>query len=279
MQADGEKSDLQKLSKSIIFGEDLLKEIVKEDNLELEHLVIVSLYRKLLEQVDGIFIIADHKQDSASKVMIRAVLETYLALKYILQVKKHIKDRAYCYYIGYVKSQHESANYIIDSSLKGFSIESTKETINRTNQILNEKKFERLLTEWEKAKAKQKINYEPKWYSLFNGPRSIKQLINKLKDKDSDTNENKLYELLSTEAHAYQALNGIETINKTMFLKPLRSENGEFHESLARSLFMSASLDIIKKIFPKYEKKFLDYAKEIDFFPSSFRYNGEMDQK
>ncbi|ERM17723.1 hypothetical protein [Brevibacillus laterosporus] len=40
----------------------------------------MALYRKLLEQLDGMFILADHHIESPTTVMIRVTLETYFAL-------------------------------------------------------------------------------------------------------------------------------------------------------------------------------------------------------
>lgn len=260
-----ENTDLEKLSKCIVFGEELLEKFTSEKNLAAEHLVVISVYRKLLEQLDGNFVLADHKLQSASTVMIRATFETYLGLKYILQEKRRVKDRAFCYYIGYYKSQLAAAEY----SKGHFSAELPKErlenTVNAIEKTMNDPKYKKIVKAWEKAKSQQKIPYEPKWYSLFNGPRSVKQLVSVLDEPEIY----KFYELLSIEAHGYQALNGLEAKDASLFLKPLRDTNDDYYESLARSFFTDATLKIINALFPQHEGMFIKFLRDIGFIPST----------
>lgn len=94
---------LNDLSKSINFSLDLMHKLEVREDLTIEQKIILSIYRKLIEQVDGNLILADQKLRSPSIVMVRSALETYLSLKYITQRKKFIKDRAVSYYLGYSK--------------------------------------------------------------------------------------------------------------------------------------------------------------------------------
>ncbi|AKF95935.1 hypothetical protein [Brevibacillus laterosporus] len=69
----------------------------------------MALYRKLLEQLEGMFILADHHIESPTTVMIQAALETYFALSYVLHDADLINRRAACYYVGFVKNQNKAA--------------------------------------------------------------------------------------------------------------------------------------------------------------------------
>lgn len=266
MENSNENVSLQSLSKAIVFGEELLEKIVKEENLETEHLVVITLFRKLLEQLDGNFVLADHRLESASKVMIRASLETYLALSYILQEKRRIKDRAFSYYIGYVKCQHETAKYGLENSIEGIPHDKLEAILQKCNEILAKPKFRKVLAEWERTKIALKKDYEPKWHSLFRGPRSIKQLIGRLQE----SNSYKFYELLSTEAHGYQALNGLHSEDNSMLMKPIRSGDGDFQAELARALCISAAMKIIYNLFPQHEDMLIAICKDIGIIPGTF---------
>ena len=265
-------STLNTLSKAIVFGQELLEEIVTKEKMELEQLVIISLYRKLLEQLDGAFILADHKSDSALKVIIRSSLETYLALSYILQKKKFIKDRAVSYYIGYIISQKKSAEFGLQNLDRGFPKEIMEAELKRANEVLRKDEYKRILDKWEEAKKKSRYNFEPKWYSLFNGPTSIKQLIKTL---EKDDEQYRLYGLLSTEAHGYQALNAIYSEEKSLLLKPLRGGIAESTENLARAFCTTSTKNIVANIFPSYEKKVSAFYKENRIMPLRYYYTLE----
>lgn len=268
-----ENSNLHTLSKTIQFGEELLEDLAQEENLEIEHKIVIALYRKLLEQLDGNYILADHKMDSPSTVMIRAALETYLAIKYILQEKRRIRDRACCYYIGYLKSQEKTANDFIQKPIKEMHQEVLKHKKQQAEEILNKPIFKKIIDEWERTKKASKSNFEPKWYSLFNGPKTLKQLVDRL----GDTEDYRFYGLLSMEAHGYQAINGLGSVNivdDPFVLKPIRSnfKDEGFNEEIARSLLNYATHKIVQHLFPKYQQRFIELGKEIGLVPKNYPY-------
>ncbi|MFB7351685.1 DUF5677 domain-containing protein [Bacillus thuringiensis] len=254
------------LSKSIEFSVDLMTKLGEREDLTVEQKIILSIYRKLIEQIDGNFILADHQLKSPSIVMIRSALETYLSLKYITQHKKFIKDRAISYYVGYLKNQRIVHDNMLKNPPKHVSIpkEKFQNKIVMIDELLKEPIFNKILKQWKITKEIQnkKYNntYEPKWYSLFKeGPTSIKMLVRKLNDDQIY----KYYEILSLEAHGYESLNGLindDIINNPFSFKPIRNpENLNHFAGMARALCTSASHEIINYMAPELNNEFIKF--------------------
>ena len=264
---------LHTLSDSINFAQQMLSEFAKKENLQVEEKVILALYRKLIEQLDGNFILADHSTDSPSKVMIRAAFETYLGIKYILLEKRRFQDRAYSYYVGSLINQQNTTKELIKNPLEEISKEQIENTMKKVSDILGRAKYKKIVDEWERTKKTSGRPYEPKWYSLFNGPTSVNQLLRKAGDK----REVIFYSLLSQESHGYQALNGVEDpdLEEPLRLKSIRSsiEDANFQEELARALCTSATHIIIEKLFPVQKDEFITFGKKIGLIPKSYPYN------
>ncbi|WP_433775559.1 DUF5677 domain-containing protein [Bacillus wiedmannii] len=257
------------LSESIDFSLDLMKKLGERSDLAVEQKIILSIYRKLIEQIDGNFVLADHQLKSPSIVMIRSALETYLSLKYITQHKRFIKDRAISYYVGYLKNQQIVHNNMLKNPPKRVSIpkEKFENKIVKIDQLLKEPIFNNILNQWKLTKEIQnkKFNntYEPKWYSLFKGPTSIKMLVNELNDEQIY----KYYEILSLEAHGYESLNGLnndDIINYPFSFKPIRnSENSSHFAGMARALCTSATHEMIKYMSPELNDEFIKFMKKL----------------
>lgn len=262
-------SYLEILSKSIQFGEETLKKMERKTDLKIEHKIILSLYRKLLEQVDGNYILADHKLEGPARVLIRSALETVLALKYILQEKRRIQDRAFSYYIGFLKTDLQIAKDSLELDFNDIPI-NKKElelSIKRSESILSQRQFNKVINEWERANKKSK--YEPKWYSLFNGPTSIKRLV----DVVADDQIFLLYGLLSKEAHGYQALSAVihKDLTKDKFvLKPIRNEISDAIIKYTRTLLTGITMRMIELIAPECNPDLIIFAKEIGIIPKTY---------
>ncbi|MEB9437394.1 DUF5677 domain-containing protein [Bacillus cereus] len=261
---------LNNLTESINFSMNLMEELATREDLTMEQKVILSIYRKLIEQIDGNFILADHNLRSSSIIMTRSALETYLSLKYIVQRRAFIKDRALSYYVGYLKNQKKLYNNILSNPPKivTLSPEVYKNKIIKIEQILELPNLEKVLNEWritkKKLNDKFRNNYDPKWYSLFDGPTSIKKLVNELNSKQLYD----YYEVLSLEAHGYESLNGLEDediINGDFAFRPIRStENIDHFAGMARSLCTSATKDVIQHIAPNNKIKFDSFVRKLN---------------
>lgn len=253
---------LEVLSKSIQFGEETLKNLERKKGLPTEHKIIISLYRKLLEQVDGNYILADHELEGPAKVLLRSAMETFLSLMYIIQEKRRIQDRAFSYYVGFLKAELKIANDLLipDDPSEFEDKKYSKLDIKEIESILNQRQFKKVLNEWEHTN--KKTRYEPKWYSLFNGPTSVNQIVKKIADKDM----NLLYGLLSMEAHGYQALSAVkhrDLTNDDFALQPIRNNITDETIKLTRVLLTSVTMRIINFIAPEYNPDLIKFAKEI----------------
>ncbi|TXR94740.1 hypothetical protein DN390_23940 [Bacillus sp. SH7-1] len=265
-------SYLEVLSKSIQFGEETLKKIERKNGLEIEHKIILSLYRKLLEQVDGIYILADHKLEGPGRILIRSAMETVLALKYILQEKKWIQDRAFSYYVCFLKSELQIAKDSLELNFNDEPINKKELELNikESELILNQGRFNKVLNEWERTNKKSK--YEPKWHSLFNGPTSIKKLVDKVADDEISL----LYGLLSMEAHGYHSLsasNNKDLTKDDFALKPLRNGISDEMVKYTRTLLTGITMKMIKLIAPECNPDLIIFAKEIGIIPKNYPFS------
>lgn len=257
----GKKLEIEELSKSICFAEKLLMDLCVKDDLNLEQKIILSIYRKLIEQVDGNFVLVDHMLAGPSRVVVRTAFENLLALKYILLEDTFIKDRALCYYVGYIKSLEKMAKQLKKVPPRDMPSDYPDSILRKASKILNDSSFQDILNEWNYRKRKS--GYAPYWYSLFNGPKNIRGLVEII----NDPYLYRYYGLLSEETHATQALNGLNSmdlINDDFSLRPIRSEvNIGFHEGAARAFCTAAIHEIIKYMSPELNSEFIKFMDEL----------------
>lgn len=246
------ESTLHRLSKTIKFGEGYLKDLEKRKDLELEHKVVASLFRKLIEQTTAGYVLTEQNLEGPLTIMKRSILETYLTLRYILQKEELAKDRAYSYYVGFLKNENidkRAWNKYPQVDLSHLDIQSFIDT---NTQILNNPKFKYILQEWENTKRKSNKKYEPKWYSLFNGPGSLKQLSDCL--MESEPLAYIFYGTLSQEAHSYNALNVAnytDFMDKPLALNPIRCRVIPSDARIIQSFCAWAMFEAIIYIFPE----------------------------
>ncbi|EMA6344507.1 DUF5677 domain-containing protein [Bacillus cytotoxicus] len=263
------------LNKSIKFGEDILATLHVRSDFEVEQKVVLSLYRQLIEQCNGYSVLANQKFYDSSKLLVRPFVETYLSLKYILQDKNKIQDRATSYYIGFLK-YHE--NLLLNAKKNNFMNvpeHELREDLFEIQVLLNAEKYKRIQNEWKRTKLKLQLEYEPKWYSLFYGPRSIKELVQRVEEK----NEMKLlYTLLSLDAHGYQAVENAlynKNIDITpLYLKPIKHvKNNEFEINMIETYLNRATFEIVMYIVPERLHVFSRFYKDIQNTPNEFIHN------
>lgn len=253
--------EIEELSKSICFAEKLLMDLCVKDDLNLEQKIILSIYRKLIEQVDGNFVLVDHMLAGPSRVVVRTAFENLLALKYILLEDTFIKDKALCYYVGYIKSLEKMAKQLKKAPPRDMPSDYPDSILQKASKILNDSSFQDILNEWNYRKRNS--GYAPYWYSLFNGPKNIRGLVEVI----NDPYLYRYYGLLSEETHATQALNGLNSmdlINDDFSLRPIRSEvNIGFHEGAARAFCTAAIHEIIKYMCPELNSEFIKFMDEL----------------
>ncbi|WP_033542900.1 DUF5677 domain-containing protein [Planococcus sp. CAU13] len=262
-------TDYQILTKCITFSESMLSRFGEESNSKIEYAVILPLYRQIIEQSEGIRMLGKNQLESSTKILARGAFETYLAIQYILKDKRRVKDRATMYYIGYLKNQinHIQSEYDLTDDVN------VKENKLKDIEIFKEKvmniKYRKIREEWERTKKelnknnhKGEIDKEPKWHSLYKGPKSITQLIGKVNNYQTKH----LYSYLSIEAHGYEALNSYEQNRKSVDgNKEMEGIHGEYPElmvTLAAVMLSKVTNTIINELYPQYAQEELRFAKE-----------------
>ncbi|PFE12559.1 DUF5677 domain-containing protein [Bacillus thuringiensis] len=266
------ESPLHILSKSIQFGEKFLKELDKRTDLELEHKIVASLFRKLIEQADAGYVLADHDLEGPLTVMKRSILETYLAIRYILQKEESVKDRAYSYYVGFLIDSNKDMRSWSKQQQVDMSDLEYERAIEINTEILKNPKFKYILQEWKKTKRKFKKPHDPNWYSLFKGPWSLKQLADRVMQKDHLLYL--FYGALSQEAHSYKALeatNYIELMDKPLELKPIRCTVEPDDVISIKAFYTGAMIEVILYLFPNRSDECLEFAREIGMVPGKER--------
>lgn len=260
------------LKKSITFGEWVLKELANRNDLELEQKIIISLYRKFLEQTYGAYISAVNNLDSPLQIMQRSALETYLSIRYILQEEELVQKRAHSYYIGFLKNlEKEVTDWCTYTEVDELLTNGIGDTKQKISNILHNPILKTTLDEWKKTRLK--INrrrkkgkkHNPKWYSLFNGPLSINKLAETLIKEDPSIYL--FYGALSQEAHGYYSLKGtnyLTLIDKPLNLKPIADSLVPADWSPIVAFSTGALREIIFYLMPERIGIFLEFMKEIN---------------
>lgn len=258
------EEDLEILSKSIQFGEAILKDLEKKTDLELEDKIIIALYRKLLEQADASYVLADHDLGGPLTVVKRSIFETYLALRYILQEEEVIPFRAYSYYIGFFKDRESNGKEWLSQNKVDMSNSNLEEELTSISELLEHPKLINTLQNWENTKRMSKRKHNPKWYSLSGGPTNLKQLSDLLMENEPLVYN--IYGSFSQEAHGYTALeasNNLDLIDSPLLLKPIRSEIDPTDISVARAFFTGAMFEVINYLLPERLNDCVEFADTI----------------
>ncbi|PDZ49770.1 hypothetical protein CON07_20095 [Bacillus sp. AFS094611] len=257
--------NLENLNKTIVFAESILDDLKNLNDLKLEHKIVISLYRKLLEQTCGGYISAINNLGGPLKIMVRATLETYLALKYILQKEQFIQRRAYSYYIGFLNDiKLDASDWCEHLDLEESHRQNIEFDLIHISKILDSKLLKKVVAEWKNTKRKSGKPYNPKWYSLYGGPQTLQQLAKRLEKEDPFIRL--YYSSLSQEAHGYNSLedtNYFHLIDKPLSLKPIISKLSPDHFGPIRAFCMAAVAEIIVYFFPERRNIYLEFAKEI----------------
>ncbi|MFE4430437.1 DUF5677 domain-containing protein [Peribacillus butanolivorans] len=176
------KTNLNVLSKVIRFAEYLLEEIIKDRTFIQQDKAILVFFRQLVEQADGVYLAMDQDSISLARTSIRNAFESSLALMYILEEAQSIGRRALSYIVHDIHEEIQWIEHAIETNVLAEHI-STEELETAKQAKLNKlstRQLQPIEDEWIRTDAALPQSYSPKWYSLFNGPRSIKQLARHL---------------------------------------------------------------------------------------------------
>ncbi|WP_419883955.1 DUF5677 domain-containing protein [Peribacillus sp. B-H-3] len=255
--------NLNSLSKAIQAGQQILELSASKENLKHHDVIIISLYRKVLEQADGLFILLDHDSNSAATSTIRTLYETSVGMQFIFEKENLLANRADAYYVSYMHEQLAWAKEAIKSDeISGlYTIEELKEKIVKFKSSLSKEPLKSVNKVWHKEKAKLERNnkhFPPKWYSLFGSASSFTQLASRFKGTHP-----LLYSGYSLETHGFSALQNIVTDEQTkkQFLAPLRYHHSGYDTFcyLGRTIVSLCSSLMINRYCPEIILEFEEF--------------------
>ncbi|AZK47230.1 DUF5677 domain-containing protein [Paenibacillus lentus] len=229
LYTDYEEEDLKKiqLSKCISYGDLVMKGIIRDnDKFANTEVIVLSLYRNVLELLDGLYLLVDHNSKSSSIVVLRSLFEASANFSYLLIDHAKIEERANFYYVGFAMEEIKACKKTLSLDRKGIlSAEKLQKKIDDHNKNLNGYQ-QKNYNEWKRQKNKlvkirNNSDVHSNWYSVFNGPRSLKQLSERVNLKDV---YDLIYSNFSLEAHGFVSLDGIRLIEDGgVQFQPLRS--------------------------------------------------------
>lgn len=264
------------LGRTIQFGDQVIKDYCSDITLGTIEQVVISLYRKVVELSNGVFINADNGLKGPAMLCFRGGIEAYLSLEYILLEPKLIKQRAVAYYVGYRYLQRGAAKEGIKiveqgNSHDGKDVQYFKDAIIEIDSELQKNIFNKTLKKWKKELKEDKYL---KWYSLHNGPGSVNQLARRIQKKKGQNDSeliSRLYGQLSQLAHIYTALDAFYTSSNGSILKPICFPEGESEiESIivpTSELLISSTNSFIESLYPKYKSQFREFIQTLEQIP------------
>ncbi|MGA2622544.1 MAG: DUF5677 domain-containing protein [Bacteroidota bacterium] len=183
------------LERTTDFGMHLLKWFAEVDSSERHRIVFMMLLRQFLELLDAISILVRQSSIDPCKPVLRSMFEIFLSFEYMLQ--EDTKKRANAFVVAYIYSVLRDYRKADPSTAEG------KEHIRK---IMSNQKFpvsssptnpdwatniqmletELALPDYEETRKEYislqaKTHGYPRWYSLYDGPRSIEQLAARVK--------------------------------------------------------------------------------------------------
>lgn len=187
-------SEFTNLNEEMVnFGSHVLGWDLNRDGSD-EDLPSVLFLRNFLENIDAISVLIKYSSIEPCKILLRTALENVFYLEYILQ--KDSKNRALAFIVwntinnNKLLIQADSTSleykellkkYQNDNLLKNAKppiIEHTSELIKLGEKIFLLPKFLPIKEEYDNTK--RLLRKKPAWYSLFDGPRTIEELANRV---------------------------------------------------------------------------------------------------
>lgn len=248
--------ELNDLSKAIRYSQCILVKLTQKETIHYEEITVITLYRKLIENIDGVFILADHHLESPSQSVIRAAYEVFLQLEFIFKDERDINRKALSYYstwlfeeVKFIEKQLQNKEPLISREILLLKREN--------NNKLLESEFKSFKIEILSTMKRLKIKYPPKWYSLFNGPKNLSELSKETSLKEVHS---VLYNGMSAEAHGLKSITNFSSINENLLLAPIRSaEIPVMPIHLGRSFLTSTTHKIVNKYLPKQMDEFREF--------------------
>ncbi|WP_456225364.1 DUF5677 domain-containing protein [Virgibacillus salarius] len=239
-----------------------IKELTKKYEEVPDYIVFgMLLFRKIIEKLDAVFILIENRSERAAESICRDLFENHLYFKFIVDPKGNQKRRAQAYQYSYLQDQLHLVNTLLSKKEDGRRIRKFMGIENRDGDLeklekerlrisnsLQREDFKNIKLEWDYLVKKKNIKH-PKWYSLFKGPRNIRELAARCGHLPEYLT---LYNILSTQVHTTNVLHQIENINGVAFLKNLRiQDNPDLVLQFSRSLGTFSLLEYVNFVLPE----------------------------
>lgn len=195
-------SDVQKILDSfsswleeiVNFGSNIVSWDIEKTKGEEEILPPILFLRNFLEYTDACSILVKQSSIEPCNTILRTLLENFLSLEYLLQEKKH--ERSLCFIVWnafenrqlflsmdqksvfYKKIEDAFKKDKIFHDLKPFVLPDIELRIKNNERLLEYDKYKSTVSEY--IRTKKNLNKNPNWYSLYNGPRNVEQLADRL---------------------------------------------------------------------------------------------------
>lgn len=160
---------------------------------KIHHLATLGLARNVLAQVDGVTILVEQGAGECCGPLLRSVWEGYFGILYILD--SDTERRALSYIVSHYQRRLRMYSELDGSTIEGTALrrEATGEAeaaalathrtmtteIANCQRELNSPSLAPIDAEWRRLKASNPR--DPNWYTLFNGPKSFRQLAQRHK--------------------------------------------------------------------------------------------------
>ncbi|MBU3822822.1 hypothetical protein KO566_12185 [Flavobacteriaceae bacterium XHP0103] len=167
------------------------------ERLGKDNHVPTLMFRNIIEISDTISILIKESSIEPCKILLRSLLENILLLIYMLEGDE--KRNALCYMVVRTNREIKKYNKFIDNnqSSKQFKLLIEKDTLNLNfdrfmnhpdlikakdskSRLLEEPEFKIVQSEYLRT-SKKKGCKNPEWYTLYDGPKNIFELAEKLK--------------------------------------------------------------------------------------------------
>lgn len=158
-----------------------------------EDIAVLALYRQIIELTDGIEVLLSQSCTIAAIPLLRSSFEAFLAIEYILENETDYVQRSLAWLVGYVHKRIEMYERFDPSTNKGqeakrlfdddkvvasmqkpiASVADAQKAILNLQTMLAKPHLQLIETEYKKYSR-------PEWYSLFGGPKNLRELAQRL---------------------------------------------------------------------------------------------------
>ena len=198
------------------------------------HAPILLLAHHMIESVDGVAILVSKSGGHSCQPLLRSALEASLGVQYILE--KDTKQRALSYQVAHAHKKirlYERFDPTTDAGkelrklLDGDDLEdffnrlpflNYPKLITNLQDMLDRPDFQPVEAEWQRLRTLNKKR-DPDWYSLFDGPKNLRQLAVHLRMAGM---YEFLYRFWSEKVHAGMAMEALGRKDGNTVIRPVR---------------------------------------------------------